>query len=178
MGDLAVQGRTAQREPIEHVPSLPPLVGDYVERRRTFSWDGARDWLQGDAEGHLNMAREAVDRHAQGELADAVAIRFLARTAPTAELTYAQLREQSDITATALRRLGIGAGDGVCTLLPRSPELYLTVLGTLKAGAVYCPLFPAFGPSRSWSGCGSATSASSSPTPSPTCARSSRTGTC
>ncbi|WP_330474955.1 AMP-binding protein [Terrabacter sp. C0L_2] len=92
------------------------------------------------------MAHEAVDRHAQGELAQTVAIRFLARTAPTAELTYAQLREQSDITATALRRIGIGAGDGVCTLLPRSPELYLTVLGTLKAGAVYCPLFPAFGP--------------------------------
>ncbi|GGN01199.1 hypothetical protein GCM10009721_30500 [Terrabacter tumescens] len=106
MGDMAVQGRTAQREPIEHVPSLPPLVGDYVERRRTFSWDGARDWLQGDAEGHLNMAHEAVDRHARGELAHAVAVRFLARTAPTAELTYAQLREQSDITAAALRRPG------------------------------------------------------------------------
>ena len=34
----------------------------------------------------------------------------------------------------------------MCTLLPRSPELYLTVLGTLKAGGVLCPLFPAFGP--------------------------------
>src|SRR6478735_7200608 len=145
MGDLAVQGR-AERRPIEHVPSVPPLVGDYEARRRTFSWEGARAWLEGDAEGHLNMAHEAVDRHAEGELADAVAIRFLARTTPTTELTYTQLRQQSDVAATALRQLGVGPGDGVCTLLPRSPELYLTVLGTLKAGAVYCPLFPAFGP--------------------------------
>ncbi|GAA2481595.1 acetate--CoA ligase [Terrabacter carboxydivorans] len=146
MADLAVQRGGAQRRPIEHVPALAPLVGDYEARRRSFTWEAARDWLRGDDEGHLNMAHEAVDRHAEGPLADTVAIRFLSRVAPTTELTYAQLREQSDVAATALRRLGVGPGDGVCTLLPRSPELYLTVLGTLKAGAVYCPLFPAFGP--------------------------------
>jgi acetyl-CoA synthetase len=132
--------------PIEHVPARPPLVGDYEERRRTFTWEGARDWLRGDGAGHLNMAQEAVDRHAEGALADVVAIRFLDRTAPTTQLTYAQLRRRSDVVATALRRLGLEPGDRVCTLLTRSSELYLTVLGTLKAGGVYCPLFPAFGP--------------------------------
>ena len=146
MADLAVQGGAVQRRPIEHVPALAPLLGDYEARRRSFSWQTARAWLEGDDEGHLNMAHEAVDRHAHGALADVVAIRFLSRTAPTTELTYAQLSQQSDIVAMALRRLGIGPGDGVCTLLTRSPELYLTVLGTLKGGAVYCPLFPAFGP--------------------------------
>ena len=146
MAELAVQRAAGERQPIEHVPSLPPLIGDYEQRRRAFTWEEAREWLDGDAQGHLNMAHEAVDRQASGALADAVAIRFLDRSVPTTELTYAQLREQSDVTATALRQLGVQPGDRVCTLLPRSPELYLTVLGALKAGAVYCPLFPAFGP--------------------------------
>ena len=31
-------------------------------------------------------------------------------------------------------------------MLGRVPELYVTALGTLRAGAVFCPLFSAFGP--------------------------------
>ena len=48
--------------------------------------------------------------------------------------------------ANLLERLGIGKGDRVCTLAGRIPELYVTALGTLKVGAVFCPLFSAFGP--------------------------------
>ena len=146
MAELAVQRGVGDRRPIEHVPSLPPLLGDYGHRRRTFSWEGARHWLGVDGAGRLNMAHEAVDRHASGPLGDVVAIRFLQKDGPAFELTYAELRLQSDLTAVALRRLGVLPHDVVCTLLPRTPELYLTVLGTLKAGGVYCPLFPAFGP--------------------------------
>ncbi len=145
MAEPAVEGE-ARGRPIEHVPALEPLVGDYDTRRRTFDWDQARAWFRGDGSGHLNMASEAVDRHAAGPLAGHVALRFLDRSGPATELTYAELGERSAVVAAALRHLGIGLGDGVCTLLPRSPELYLTVLGTLKAGGVYCPLFPAFGP--------------------------------
>jgi acetyl-CoA synthetase len=146
MADLALQRSVGERRPIEHVPALPPLIGDYAHRRRTFSWERARHWLEIDGAGRLNMAHEAVDRHAAGPLADVVAIRFLQKSGPTFELTYADLKLQSDLTAVALRRLGVLPHDVVCTLLSRTPELYLTVLGTLKAGGVYCPLFPAFGP--------------------------------
>ncbi|GAA4723530.1 acetate--CoA ligase [Pedococcus ginsenosidimutans] len=131
---------------IRHVPLLEPLIGDYEERCRTFGWEQARDLLAGLPDGGLNMAYEAVDRHAAGPLSDVVALRFLDRGVPTAELTYAELRRASDVVAVGLQALGVVPGDRVCTLLQRSPALYLTVLGTLKAGAVYCPLFPAFGP--------------------------------
>jgi acetyl-CoA synthetase len=131
---------------IHFVPSVAPLLGDYRERRESFSWQEARSLLAGLPGGGLNMAHEAVDRHADGELRDVVALRFLDRGVRTAELTYAELRRASDVVAVGLRSLGLTSGDRVCTLLPRSPELYLTVLGTLKAGGVYCPLFPAFGP--------------------------------
>ncbi|MGO4341005.1 acetate--CoA ligase [Pedococcus sp. 2YAF34] len=131
---------------IRHVPLLEPLVGDYEERCRTFSWEQARGLLAGLPGGGLNMAHEAVDRHATGPLRDVVALRFLDRGQLVTELTYAELRRASDAVAVGLQALGVDPGDRVCTLLQRSPELYLTVLGTLKAGAVYCPLFPAFGP--------------------------------
>lgn len=153
MGEAVVQrgvvagdgSRASARPPIEHVPSRRPQIGDYATQRRTFTWDEARTWLDGLPDGGLNIAHEAVDRHAHGPLADAVALRFLSRTDPPSELTYAALARQSDAAAVALRLLGVERGDRVCTLLPRSPSLYLTALGTLKAGAVYCPLFPAFG---------------------------------
>ena len=138
-------GGEGQRPPIALTPSRPPLIGDWAVRRRTFTWRQARGWLEGLPGGALNIAHEAVDRHGRGDLADVVAVRFLARNEPTTELTYAELARQTDVTAVALQDLGIRRGDRVCTLLPRSPELYLTALGTLKAGAVYCPLFPAFG---------------------------------
>ena len=82
MAELAVQRAVGDRRPIEHVPSLSPLIGDYERRRRTFSWERARHWLNVDGAGRLDIAREAVDRHATGPLADVVAIRFLQRSGP------------------------------------------------------------------------------------------------
>jgi len=48
--------------------------------------------------------------------------------------------------ASALDRLGVSAGARVYVLLPRVPDLYVAVIGTLKHKSVLCPLFPAFGP--------------------------------
>ena len=131
---------------IERPPGRTPLIGDYEERCRTFTWDEARGWVDGLPDGCLNIAYEAVDRHAASGLADQVALRFLDRTRPTEELTYAGLRELTDAFAIALRTVGVRPGERVSTLLNRSQALYVTALGALKNGSVYCPLFPAFGP--------------------------------
>ena len=136
----------AARRTVERTPGRTPLIGDYEERRRTFTWDEARRWIDGLPDGCLNIAHEAVDRHAASGLADQVALRFLDRTRATEELTYAELREMTDAFAIALRTMGVRPGERVCTLLNRSSALYVTALGTLKNGSVYCPLFPAFGP--------------------------------
>ena len=134
-----------QRPPILHVPTRPPLLGDYAERCRTFTWAQAREGLDGLPGGALNIAHEAVDRHARGASSGSVALRLLTRSAPPEDITYAELARLTDVAGAALRGVGAGRGDRVCTLLPRARELYLTALGTLKIGAVYCPLFPAFG---------------------------------
>ena len=134
------------RPEVVTVPRTEPLVGDWSQQRRHFTWESARAQLEGLPGGHLNIAHEAVDRHATGPLADAVALRCLHRGAPTTELTYGGLSRRTDVLAAALRATGVGAGDVVATLLPRGEELYVTVLGTLKAAGVLSPLFPAFGP--------------------------------
>ena len=48
--------------------------------------------------------------------------------------------------ANALEGLGVERGTRVFCLLGRVPELYVAALGTLKRGAVFAPLFSAFGP--------------------------------
>ena len=94
----------------------------------------------------MNIAHEAVDRHAAEARGDRVALRWLARDGTASEASYTQLRATTNQFANALRHLQIGPGDRVFTLLGRIPELYVTALGTLKNKSVLCPLFSAFGP--------------------------------
>ena len=102
-----------------------------------------RERAPGDA---LNIAFEAVVRHADGELADTVALRFLPAAGPVVDCTYRQLRAATDRFAAALEAADLPRGARVATLLGRVPPLYVAALGTLRYGAVYCPLFAAFGP--------------------------------
>jgi acetyl-CoA synthetase len=124
-----------------------PNVVDYGAEVASFSWDRARRDLDGLPGGRgLNIAHEAVDRHAEGSRAEHPAFRWIGRDGSTTVVTYAELGRRTSQFANALRGLGIGKGDRVVSLLGRVPELYLTVLGTLKNTSVYCPLFSAFGP--------------------------------
>jgi acetyl-CoA synthetase len=124
-----------------------PNVVDYDAARAAFSWDAARGRLDGLPGGAgLNIAHEAVDRHAAGPRADRVALRWLRKDGTVTEATYAELAVRTNRFANVLTSLGVGKGDRVFSLAGRLPELYLTALGTLKATGVFSPLFSAFGP--------------------------------
>lgn len=116
------------------------------ENLRHDPWDDARQELDGLPGGGLNIAHEAVDRHAAGPLRDQVALRWIGRDGEIREFTYGRLRELTNRFANVLRRLGIGKGDRVFSLTGRIPSLYVAALGTLKNGSVFCPLFSSFGP--------------------------------
>ncbi len=136
--------------PLLEKPNLagapPPNLADYARARREFSWAAARAELEGLPGGALNLAHEAVHRHAKGALAERVAFRFLPRKGAPLDVTYRQLSGQAVRFANVLEALGVEPGERVFTLLGRVPELYTAVLGTLTRGAVLCPLFAAFGP--------------------------------
>jgi len=127
-------------------PRVEPNLLDYERTRREFSWAAARDELSGLPGGGLNIAYEAVDRHADGPLADKVALRFRDRRGQFTDLTYRHLMQQTNRFANVLRSLGVGPSDRVFSLLGRVPELYIAAIGTFKNKSVFAPLFPAFGP--------------------------------
>jgi acetyl-CoA synthetase len=82
------------------------------------------------------------DRHP----ADAVAITLIEEDLSATDFTYGELRELSERVAGGLKQLGVGPGDRVASLMGKSRELIATMLGTWRLGAVYVPLFTAFGP--------------------------------
>lgn len=129
--------------PISVKPNLP----DYDTFTAAFSWEQEKNGLSYLPNGQgLNIAYEAVDRHADGVLKNQTALRFIKKDRSTQDISYCELKEKTDCFANVLTELGITKGDRVFTFLGRVPELYIAALGTLKKTAVFCPLFNVFGP--------------------------------
>lgn len=61
------------------------------------------------------------------------------------KLSFAELDTRSAQVAHMLKQYGVKPGDRVATMLPRTPELLIIVLATWRIGAIYQPLFTAFG---------------------------------
>jgi acetyl-CoA synthetase len=127
--------------------AIAPNLADYESERTPDFWERARDELDGLPGGRgLNIAHEAVDRHAAGPRAGHLALRWLGKGGDLLDFSYEDLRLLTNRFANVLARLGVGKGDLVCILAGRIPELYIAALGTLKNRSVFCPLFSAFGP--------------------------------
>jgi mycobactin peptide synthetase MbtE len=60
------------------------------------------------------------------------------------QYSYREINEHANRLARWLIGQGIGAEDRVAVLLDKSPELVITALGILKAGAVYLPIDPTY----------------------------------
>jgi acetyl-CoA synthetase len=127
--------------------SVPPNLVDYEKACADFDWEKARDSISGLPGGSgLNIAHEAVDRHAIGARGGREALRFVRADGSILSMSYAELAGQVSRFASVLRRLGLEREDRVFSLLGRVPEQYVAVFGTLKNGNVFCPLYDAFGP--------------------------------
>ncbi len=124
---------------------VPPNLADDAAERAAFSWQAARQELAGLPGGGLNIAHEAVERHARGARRDHVAFRFLGSAVPR-DITFGELSCLTNRFANVLCELGVGKGDRLFVLTGRIPELYIAVLGSFKNGTVVSPLFSAFGP--------------------------------
>ena len=136
---------TIRKDPAAMSPR-PNLI-DYARTRETFDWIRARSLLEGLPDGKgLNIAHETVDRQARGAEGERTAIVWIGKSGERREITYRALRDDTNRFANMLRSLRLARGDRVFTLLGRVPELYIAVLGSLKANCVASPLFSAFGP--------------------------------
>lgn len=88
------------------------------------------------------LAHLAFEAHAQ------CAPHRLALTCGTERRTYGELNARANQFAHHLHSLTVGRGSVVGVCLDRSPELVVSILGILKAGAAYVPLDPTYPPER------------------------------
>ena len=102
------------------------------------------EWLARYGGDSVDLGAELCDAHAT---ADPERRALLLETiAGSSELSFGQLSEDSRRFAGALSAAGVGAGDRVAVLLPKSAELLVALVGIWRLGAVNVPLFTAFGP--------------------------------
>ena len=124
----------------------PPNLTDYEAERSAFEWERVGEQFDGLPSGGLNIAHEAIDRHANGSLAEKPALIWLGESGERRVYTFARMKSESAKFANVLASLGVEKGERLFTLSTRLPELYIGIMGTLKNRSVLCPLFSQFGP--------------------------------
>jgi acetyl-CoA synthetase len=132
---------TKTPEPSGVRPNLP----DYRQGCRQFHWQQAQARIKGH-EGGINIAFEALDRHVLEGQGEQTSLVWLSKQGERRTFSYRELQGLSNRFASLLASLGVVKGETVFSLCGRTPQLYAALLGSLKAGAVFCPLFSAFGP--------------------------------
>lgn len=119
-------------------------LDDYNRLRKEFQWEDAEKAFTWSKTGKVNMAYEAIDRHAESARKNKVALYF---SDPKREekYTFSELKKLTNKAANVLKRAAdVEKGDRVFIFMPRTPELYMTLLGAIKLGAIVGPLFEAF----------------------------------
>jgi len=118
-------------------------LGSYDAARESFSWQEIERQFTWSDTGKINMAFEAIDRHADSGLEDKVAL-YYSDDNRDESYTFGEMKRNSNRFGNVLRKAGIVKGDRVFIFMPRTPELYFALLGSLKIGAIVGPLFEAF----------------------------------
>lgn len=129
--------------------TLPVIEGsynlqNYEETYSNFNWSETERNFSWHETGRVNMGYEAIDRHADTYRKNKVAL-YYRDEERNEKYTFKEMKEWTNKAGNVLRNIGnVEKGDRVFVFLPRSPELYFAILGTIKLGAIVGPLFEAF----------------------------------
>ena len=97
------------------------------------------------SDGMVNTCWNAVDRHAEGDRADQVAIIYDSPiTGRTQTITFAELKERVSRFAGGLAQRGITKGDRVIIYMPMVPEALIAMLAVTRIGAIHSVVFGGF----------------------------------
>lgn len=131
------------------VEALPVTKGnynleDYEQTYRNFDWSEVEKNFSFAETGRVNVAYEAIDRHAESARKNKVAL-YYRDPERDEKYTFKEMKEMSNKAGNILKQTcDVEKGDRVFIFMPRSPELYFAVLGAIKLGAIVGPLFEAF----------------------------------
>jgi acetyl-CoA synthetase len=118
----------------------------YADVAKAFDWDDVLDELGWKDRCDVNLTSTIVDRHLGTPVADKVALRWHGPAGARRDITYRDLSEMASRCANLLAGLGVQKGDRIAALMPRVPETFAIILGAMKLGAIYVPIFTGFGP--------------------------------
>jgi acetyl-CoA synthetase len=126
---------------------IKPNLRDYDKVCEEFRWDKISqelDWFDSE---HINIAHLAIDTHLKTDRRNKKALIWESKKGEVEEYTFSDLSRLSNKFANVLvKELGVQKGDRIFFFLERVPEIFIGILGTLKAGGIIGPLFSAFGP--------------------------------
>ncbi|MCT9096324.1 acyl-CoA synthetase [Haloarchaeobius sp. HME9146] len=125
------------------MPAHGHNLTDYEALRENFSWDDIYAEADWDAPDRLNIGHEVCDRHAEDR--SRVALYYVGTDGETETVPFWELRDRSNRFANVLDDL-VDEGDRVFSYMPRVPEHYVALVGTLKTGAVWGSVNERFGP--------------------------------
>ena len=117
---------------------------DPVTDRDEFTWDDVYAEADWDAPDRLNVGHEVCDRHAEAD-PDRTALEWAGEDGDRETVTFGQLRDRSNRVANVVAD-HVDRGERVFSYMPRIPEHYAAMVGTLKAGAVWGSVNERFGP--------------------------------
>ncbi|WP_017726554.1 acetate--CoA ligase [Halalkalibacterium ligniniphilum] len=128
--------------------TLPSKEGNhnlqnYAEAARSFDWASVEKEFTWSTTGKINLAYEAIDRHAESTYKEKIAL-YYSDAKRDEKYTFEEMKAHSNKAGNVLRDAGVVKGDRVFIFMPRSPELYFALLGAIKVGAIVGPLFEAF----------------------------------
>jgi acetyl-CoA synthetase len=134
----------ANSAPLEFWAEQARSLLDWAEPfQEVLDWSNAPSarWF---ADGRLNAAYNAVDRHVEAGHGDRVALHFEGEPGDTRTLTYADLQREVSRAANALTALGVQTGDRVAIYLPLIPEAVIAMLACARIGAPHSVVFGGF----------------------------------
>ena len=91
-----------------------------------------------------NMSYNALDRHVKGGKKNKVAFYWEGENGEKRTLTFNELYEEVNKFASSLKKLGIGKGDRITIYLPMIPELAVSMLASVRLGAIHSVIFAGF----------------------------------
>ncbi|WP_201502273.1 AMP-binding protein [Psychrobacter cibarius] len=126
-----------------HTAHLPMSYSDYYHN---FDMNALLTEIFGEhLDDRLNAYMACCGRHVRDGRGDNIALVHEDTSGNVTRMSFAELDKASAQVANLLLSYGVQVGDQVATMLPRTPELLTIVLATWRIGAVYQPLFTAFG---------------------------------
>jgi acetyl-CoA synthetase len=117
----------------------------YKPYSRVVDLNGGKPWARWCVDGEMNIVHNTLDKYADTEIDNRLAIKSEIEDSTTRTVTYKELREQVDEMAGALRGLGLGKGDVIGVFMPMVPEIVIAMLAIIKIGGIFLPLFSGFG---------------------------------